>query len=55
MLFKDCYIEGTVDYIYGNATAVFVDCQLNMPYGGGYLTAASTLGDQTYGFLFYNP
>lgn len=54
MLFKDCYIEGTVDYIYGSATAVFVDCQLNMPYGGGYLTAASTAGDQTYGFLFYN-
>ncbi len=51
---KDCYIEGTVDFIYGNATAVFDNCQINSPYGSGYLTAASTFATTDYGFLFYN-
>lgn len=54
MYFKDCYIEGTVDFIYGNAAAVFEGCQINSPYGGGYLTAASTFAINTYGFLFHN-
>ncbi len=41
---KDCFIEGTVDYIFGDATAVFEDCDLNMAYysGGGHYTAANT-------------
>ena len=41
---KDCFIEGTVDYIFGDATAVFENCDLNMAYysGGGHYTAANT-------------
>ncbi|MCD8216135.1 MAG: pectinesterase family protein [Clostridiales bacterium] len=41
---KDCYIEGTIDYIFGNATAVFENCTLNMAYykNGGHYTAANT-------------
>ncbi len=41
---KDCYIEGTIDYIFGDATAVFENCTLNMAYykNGGHYTAANT-------------
>lgn len=41
---KDCFIEGTVDYIFGDATAVFDNCTLNMAYykNGGHYTAANT-------------
>ncbi|MCC8097379.1 MAG: pectinesterase family protein [Eubacterium sp.] len=41
---NNCYIEGTVDYIFGDATAVFENCTLNMAYykNGGHYTAANT-------------
>ena len=50
---KDCYIEGTVDFIYADGTCVFDKCQINSPYNGGYITAACTPLEQKYGFLFY--
>lgn len=50
--YEDCYIEGTVDFIYGNGTAVFESCQINAPYHSGHITAASTPEKQKFGFLF---
>jgi len=48
------YIEGTVDFIYGNGSAVFNACQIYEKRStGGYLTAANTPSTQTYGFLIY--
>ncbi len=48
------YIEGTVDFIYGNGSAVFYACQIYEKRAtGGYLTAANTPSTQTYGFLIY--
>ncbi|MCD7777269.1 MAG: pectinesterase family protein [Clostridiales bacterium] len=40
----DCYIEGTIDFIFGDATAYFENCDINMAYreGGGYFTAPNT-------------
>jgi len=49
--YKDCYIEGRVDFIYGGATAVFDGCEIRSK-NGGYITAASTAEDQPYGFVF---
>lgn len=49
--FQDCYIEGRVDFIYGDGTAVFVRCEIHSK-AGGYLTAASTPQDHPYGFVF---
>ncbi len=49
--YENCYIEGTVDFIYGNGTAVFESCTVNSPYNAGHITAASTQKDQPYGFL----
>ncbi|GAA3269318.1 RICIN domain-containing protein [Dactylosporangium vinaceum] len=48
------YIEGTVDFIYGNGQAVFNACSIYEKRStGGPLTAANTPSTQTYGFLVY--
>ncbi|MBF9255053.1 pectin esterase [Pontibacter sp. 172403-2] len=52
--YKNCYIEGTVDFIFGWSTAVFDDCEIYCKQGGGYVTAASTEAGQPYGFVFRN-
>ena len=49
--FEDCYIEGTVDFIFGWATAVFNRCELHA-LTNGYYTAASTPKGQAYGYVF---
>lgn len=51
--YENCYIEGTVDFIFGWATAVFNNCTIHS-VGNGYLTAASTPEGQKYGYLFAN-
>lgn len=50
--YKDCYIEGTVDFIFGWSTAIFEECTIFCKQGGGYVTAASTLPETTFGFVF---
>jgi pectinesterase len=49
--YEDCYIEGTVDYIFGWATAVFNRCELHS-VNNGYVTAAATPEGQDYGYVF---
>lgn len=50
--YEDCYIEGAVDFIFGNARAVFHDCEIHSA-GAGYITAQSrTSADGPYGFVF---
>ena len=52
--FASSYIEGTVDFIYGNGQAVFNACSIYEKRStGGPLTAANTPSTQTYGFLIY--
>jgi pectinesterase len=51
---KASYIEGTVDFIYGNGTAVFDACKIyEKRTTGGPITAANTESGTTYGFLIY--
>lgn len=52
--YKNCYIEGTTDFIFGWSTAVFEDCEIFGKKGGHYITAASTLDENPYGFVFLN-
>ena len=52
--YKNCYIEGTVDFIFGASTAVFDQCEIFAKAGGGYLTAASTDEKNPYGLVFLN-
>ncbi|WP_022825154.1 pectinesterase family protein [Hymenobacter norwichensis] len=55
--FKDCYIDGVVDFIFGSARGVFEGCMIypktRLNGGtGGYITAANTQAGQPYGFVF---
>lgn len=55
-LYRDCYIEGDVDFIFGSATAYFEGCTIfsknrHLPING-YVTAASTAEGQEYGYVF---
>ena len=50
-LYEECYIEGTVDYIFGWAIAVFDRCELHC-LGDGYVTAAATPEGQEFGYVF---
>lgn len=49
--FKNCYIEGSTDFIFGQATALFEKC-LIMCKDNSYITAASTSKDAEFGFIF---
>ena len=51
--FETCYIEGTVDFIFGWSTAVFNRCHIHS-LGKGYVTAPSTDQGQAFGYLFYD-
>ncbi|MDE7282715.1 MAG: pectin methylesterase [Lachnospiraceae bacterium] len=62
--YKDCYICGDVDFIFGSATAYFENCTIESlkrfededdakePKIQGYVTAASTPEGQAYGYVF---
>ncbi|WP_202628742.1 pectinesterase family protein [Sediminibacterium soli] len=49
--YKNCYIEGTTDFIFGPATAVFEECRIHSKKNS-HVTAASTPADKAFGFVF---
>ena len=57
--FKDCFLEGQTDYIFGSNTCIFDNCELSW-YGystgsqGGYITAAKPYTSEVAGYLFRN-
>lgn len=55
-LYRRCYIEGEVDFIFGSAHGAFESCELFSLNCGkeinGYVTAASTYKDEKYGYIF---
>lgn len=53
LLFKDCYICGTTDFIFGPSTVWFEDCTIES-LANSYITAASTPADVAYGYIFNN-
>jgi pectinesterase len=48
--FVDCYIEGTTDFIFGPATAVFQNCTIRGK-ANSYITAANTPKGKKFGFV----
>lgn len=50
-IFYQCYIDGTVDFIFGPATVWFEECHIHS-ISDGYLTAASTPAENPYGYVF---
>lgn len=53
LLFKNCFIEGTTDFIFGPSTALFDGCTIHSKINS-YITAASTPKDVEYGYVFNN-
>lgn len=52
--YVNSYVEGTVDFIFGGATAVFNASTIHERRStGGPITAANTDASKTYGILFY--
>lgn len=51
--YEDCYIEGTVDFIFGWSTAVFNRCHIHSKRDG-YVTAPSTDQGKKHGYVFYD-
>lgn len=66
-LYRNCYIQGDIDFIFGGGIAWFENCTLfsKLPGDGippespadtaiyGYVTAASTPKEQPYGYVFH--
>lgn len=52
--FEDCYIEGSVDFIFGNGQSLYKNCELRVvPYSPGALTAQKrSSSDSITGFSF---
>ncbi|MDR3667678.1 MAG: pectinesterase family protein [Ignavibacteriaceae bacterium] len=51
---NNCYIEGSVDFIFGRDVALFDNCTIYCNREGGTLTAASTETGYSYGYVFLN-
>lgn len=49
--YEDCYIEGSVDFIFGWSTVVFNRCTIHSNRNG-YVTAPSTPEGRAYGYVF---
>ena len=52
LYFEECYIEGTTDFIFGSATALFNRCHIHGKMDS-YITAASTAAENPVGYVFY--
>lgn len=51
--YLNCYIEGSTDFIFGPATAVFQNCHLHSRKNS-HVTAASTPRELPFGFVFFD-
>jgi len=51
--YSNCFIQGTTDFIFGEATAVFDHCTLKS-LSNSYITAASTTPRQQFGYVFFD-
>lgn len=49
--YKNCYIEGTTDFIFGPSTVWFEQCHIHSKKNS-HVTAASTSADKKYGYVF---
>lgn len=51
--FRECYIEGTVDFIFGWDASIFFDnCTIHCKRDKGYIAAPATPQGSDYGFVF---
>jgi pectinesterase len=51
--YKNCYIEGTTDFVFGRSTAFFESCVIHSKKNS-YITAAATPEGNAFGYVFKN-
>lgn len=51
--YENCYIEGTTDFIFGQATAIFKNCIIKS-LANSFITAAATDKNNQYGYVFFD-
>jgi len=51
--FESCFISGTTDFIFGEATVVFDHCVIKS-ISDSYITAASTTKEQEFGYVLFD-
>jgi pectinesterase len=52
--FKDCFMEGAVDFLFGFGIVLFDSCLINNTRADGYMTAAATSQNYKFGFVLMN-
>ncbi len=52
--FENCYIEGAVDFIFGQAAAVFENCEIHSKADGYIAAPMRFAADEASGFIFNN-
>ena len=50
--FRDCYVQGNTDYVFGGATAVLQNCEVRNVEGGSATAAPNTDAGTAYGIVF---
>lgn len=50
--FRNCYVQGNTDYVFGGATAVLEDCEARNVENGSAVTAPNTDAGTPYGIVF---
>ena len=51
--FRDCYVEGNTDYVFGGATAILQNCEARNVQSGSAVTAPNTDISTAYGIVFF--
>jgi len=50
--FRDCYVQGNTDYVFGGATAILQNCEVKNVEGGSAVAAPNTPSSTQYGIVF---
>ncbi len=50
--FRDCYVQGNTDYVFGGATAILQNCEVRNVEGGSAVAAPNTDVSLPYGIVF---
>ena len=50
--FRDCYVQGNTDYVFGHATAILENCELRNVEKGSAVAAPNTEAGTAYGIVF---